>query len=59
MSYDSPTAIPVKVRQRTLRQLCIQVDEDFMRESENPEEYKFTGRTFRGRYKQRGAYTDE
>jgi hypothetical protein len=58
MSYDSPTAIPVKVRQRTLRQLCIQVDEDFMRESENPVEYEFSKRTFRGRYKQRGAYEE-
>lgn len=55
----SPQAIPVRIRVRTLRQLCIQSDSEFMEESENVREYEFSKRTFKGRYKHRGAYADE
>jgi hypothetical protein len=55
----SPQAIPVRIRVRTLRQLCIQSDSEFMEESENPVEYEFSKRKFRGRYKHRGPYETE
>lgn len=55
-----PTAIPVKVMNRTLRQLVIEADPEYMVDSENPVEYEFKTkngtREFRGRYKSRGAY---
>lgn len=58
---SSPQPIPVRVRQKTWRQLVVEADPDFVQESENPVEYEFAGtkRKFRGRYKQRGAYADE
>lgn len=55
----SPQAIPVRVRTRTLRQMVIQSDSEFMEESENPTEYEFSKRKFRGRYRHRGPYSDE
>jgi hypothetical protein len=55
----SPRAIPVRTRTRVLRNMCIEADPEFIEESENPEEYQFSKRTFRGRYKHRGAYADE
>lgn len=55
----SPQAIPVRIRVRTLRQMVINADSEFMEESENPVEYEFTKRKFRGRYKTRGPYEPE
>ncbi len=45
----------------TLRQLCLQNDEDWQKESETPVEYEFRNgqKVFRGRYKRRGAYAPE
>jgi hypothetical protein len=55
----SPQAIPVRIRVRTLRQMVIASDSEFMEESENPVEYEFTKRKFRGRYRVRGPYEPE
>lgn len=57
---SSPQAIPVRVRTRELRQMCVEADPDFYQEAENPVEYEFNSgkRIFRGRYKQRGPYAD-
>ena len=54
----SPQVIPVRIRTKTLRQMVIEADPEFMEESENPVEYEFAKRKFRGRYKQRGPYED-
>lgn len=56
---SSPGAIPVRIRVRDIRQMCIEADPDFHNEGENPVEYEFTKRTFRGRYKYRGAYASD
>lgn len=55
----SPRAIPVRTTQKTLRQMCLEADPEFIEESLNPVEYEFSKRTFRGRTNHRGAYTDE
>ena len=55
----SPQAIPVRIRTRTLRQMVIATDSEFMEESENVREYEFSKRKFRGRYKVRGPYEPE
>lgn len=55
----SPRAIPVRVRTRTLRNMCIEADPEFITESERPPEYEFSKRTFRGHTRTRGAYADE
>lgn len=57
---SSPQAIPVRVRQKTWRQLVVEADPDFVQESENPISYEFANgkRKFRERYKQRGPYED-
>lgn len=55
----SPRAIPVRVTQKTWRQLVIEADPDYYQDSENPVEYEFKSRKFRGRYKQRGAYAED
>lgn len=56
------TAIPVKTISRPWRTLVIEADPEFVSEAENPVEYEFTKkngtRTFRGRYKSRGAYAE-
>ena len=52
----SPRAIPVKTRVRTLRQMVVAADADFIQEGENPIEYEFSETIFRGRYKLRGPY---
>lgn len=51
-------AIPVRVRVTTLRNEVLRVDPEFNRESQDVPEYEFTGRTFRGRYTERGPYGD-
>jgi len=56
---SSPQAIPVRVRIRTLRQMCLEADSDFIEESENQTEYEFSKRKFKGRYKYRGPYADD
>lgn len=58
MADTSPRAIPVRVIVKTLRQMCIENDPDFIEDGENPIEYDFPKRKFRGRYKHRGAYED-
>lgn len=55
----SPRAIPVRTTRKTMRQMCIEADPEFITESTNPIEYEFTKRTFRGRTNHRGAYADE
>ncbi len=55
----SPRAIPVRVRTRTLRNMCIEADPEFIEESENATEYEFSKRNFKGRTRYRGAYADE
>lgn len=52
----SPRAIPVRTRQYTLRELVLRVDPEFNRTSQEQPEYEFTGRTFFGRYTERGPY---
>lgn len=60
MPVTSPQAIPVKVRVRTLRQLCIEADPDFYQESREPVAYEFAGgkRVFREITNLRGAYAE-
>jgi hypothetical protein len=55
----SPRAIPVKVTVKTLRNMCIEADPEFIEKSENVDEYEFTKRTFKGRTRYRGAYAEE
>ena len=55
---SSPRAIPVRTTTRTLRQMCLEADPEFIEDSENPIEYEFPRRKFRGRYKFRGPYED-
>jgi hypothetical protein len=58
MAETHPRAIPVRVTVKTLRQMCIERDPDFIEDGENPIEYEFTRRKFRGRYRLRGPYED-
>ena len=52
----SPKAIPVRTREYTLRELVLRVYPEFNRTSQDQPEYEFTGRTFYGRYTERGPY---
>ena len=52
-------AIPVRTIVRTLRELVLKSDPEFIRESQEAREYEFTTRTFKGRYAQRGPYTED
>lgn len=54
----SPRAIPVRIVTKTLRQMCLESDPEFMEESENPEVYRFGKRVFRERYRTRGPYEE-
>lgn len=57
----SPRAIPVKVRVRTLRQMCIEADPEFYPESRKPVAYEFNNgkRIFREVTNSSGPYADE
>jgi hypothetical protein len=57
----SPRAIPVKVRTRTLRQMCIEADPEFYAESRRPVAYEFSNnrRVFREVTAQSGPYADD
>lgn len=56
----SPRAIPVKVRTRTLRQMCINADPEFHQESQKPVAYEFNNgkRIFREVTDASGPYSD-
>jgi hypothetical protein len=60
MPVTSPQAIPVKVRVRTLRQMCIEADPEFYVEGREPVSYEFAGgkRVFREVTNKSGAYGD-
>ena len=56
----SPRAIPVRIRVRTFRQMCQDVDPDFTRDANLVDEYEWSnGRVHKGYYKTRGAYADD
>lgn len=55
----SPRAIPVRTRIRTLRNMCIEADPEFIEESENQVEYEMSKKKFKGRTRHRGAYASE
>lgn len=52
----SPIAIPVRTLRKTLRQVVIEADPEYITEDRNPIEYEFPKRIFRGNYKTRGPY---
>ena len=52
----SPIAIPVRTLAKTLRQIVIESDPEFVAEDRNPIEFEFPRRIFRGNYKIRGPY---
>jgi len=52
----SPVAIPVRTLRKTLRQVVIEADPEYITEDRNPIEYEFPKRIFRGNYKTRGPY---
>lgn len=54
-------AIPVRTKVRTIRQMCVDADPEFMTEGLRPVEYEMgkAKRVFRGFYQERGAYTPE
>ena len=52
----SPRAIPVRTLAKTLRQIVIEADPEYMTEDRNPVEYEFPRHIFRGNYKNRGPY---
>jgi len=56
----SPTAIPVKVTQKTIRQMCVEHDPDFYTEGRKPITYEFGGgkRRFREITDQSGPYAE-
>lgn len=56
----SPTAIPVKVTVKTLRQWCVEVDSEFYTEGRKPIAYEFGGskRVFREITDQSGPYAE-
>jgi hypothetical protein len=60
MPVASPKAIPVKVRVRTLHQICIEADPEFYPESREPVAYEFAGgkRVFREITAKSGPYGD-
>jgi hypothetical protein len=49
-------ALPVRRTQKTLRQIVIEADPEYVVEDRNPVEYEFPKHTFRGNYKIRGPY---
>ena len=53
---SSPKAIPVRIRIETWRNIVLRIDPEFNRTSQEMPEYEFTGRTFTGRYAERGPY---
>lgn len=53
---SSPRAIPVRTFEKTLRQIVIEADPEYITEDRNPVEYEFPGHTFRGNYRNRGPY---
>lgn len=57
----SPKAIPVKVRTRTLRQMCIEADPDFYPDGRKPVAYEFNNgkRKFREVTAESGPYADD
>lgn len=54
----SPTAIPVKVTVKTLRQMCVEADPEFFSEGRKPIAYEFGAgkRVFREITDQSGPY---
>jgi len=52
----SQSAIPVRVRTQTWRNIVLRADPEFNRTSQDQPEYEFTGRPFYGRYTERGPY---
>lgn len=56
----SPRAIPVKVRTRTLRQMCVEADPNFYEEGRRPVSYEFNNgkRVFREITDISGPYSD-
>lgn len=61
---SSPKAIPVRVRNTTLRDMVLRVDPEFNYTSQNQVEYEFSNkggarRKFTGRTSQRGPYAEE
>ena len=52
-------AIPVRTRTKTLRQMVVEADPAYIEDSENPVEYEFARRKFRGRDKHRGPYAED
>ena len=57
----SPRAIPVKVRVRTLRQMCVEADPEFYSDGRKPVAYEFNSgkRVFREVTDNSGPYIDE
>lgn len=56
----SPQAIPVRVRTRTLRQMCVETDPSFYEEGRRPVAYEFNNgkRVFREVTDTSGPYSE-